>query len=166
MHFWTVDEFKAFIPHVKKLPAKTELSILFWTGLRISELLSLRADDIDLEAQTLTVNKGFQVVDGKELIMDTKTPRSRWSSRCQRPAMRSSATWTPYMSPSRTTGFSPTQRAPSTGRCRRRLTPPIWRKSACMISGTQMSNPRHKIFQKAEIPNIQNHYSLNFHPLY
>lgn len=77
MHFWTVEEFKAFIPHVPKLPARTGLSILFWTGLRISELLSLRADDIDLEARTLTVNKGFQVVDGKELIMDTKTPRSR-----------------------------------------------------------------------------------------
>lgn len=77
MRFWTVDEFKAFVLHIQKLPAKTGLSILFWTGLRINELLSLRADDIDLEARTLTVNKGFQVVDGKELIMDTKTPRSR-----------------------------------------------------------------------------------------
>lgn len=77
MHFWTVDEFKSFIPNVPKLPARTGLSILFWTGLRISELLSLRADDIDLEARTLTVNKGFQTINGKELIMDTKTPRSR-----------------------------------------------------------------------------------------
>lgn len=77
MHFWTVEEFKTFIPNVPKLPARTGLSILFWTGLRISELLSLRADDIDLEARTLTVNKGFQVVRGKELILDTKTPKSR-----------------------------------------------------------------------------------------
>ena len=166
MHFWTVDEFKAFIPHVKKLPAKTELSILFWTGLRISELLSLRADDIDLEAQTLTVNKGFQVVDGKELIMDTKTPRSRWVIPLPEARDEIKRYMDALYEPQPDDRLFPYTKAPSTGRCRRRLTPPIWRKSACMISGTQMSNSRHKIFQKAEIPNIQNHYSLNFHPLY
>lgn len=77
MNFWTVDEFKTFIPHVKKLPARVGLSVLFWTGLRISELLALSPSDIDMEAKTLWVHKGFQTVDGQELILETKTPRSR-----------------------------------------------------------------------------------------
>jgi len=77
MHFWTVEQFNEFIPHVPKLPGRTGLSVLFWTGLRIGELLALSPSDIDLEARTLTVNKSFQTIDGKEVITDPKTPRSR-----------------------------------------------------------------------------------------
>ncbi len=50
---------------------------MFWTGLRIGELLALRPSDIDLEARTLTVNKSFQTIDGKEIITEPKTQRSR-----------------------------------------------------------------------------------------
>ncbi len=77
MKFWTVDQFKAFIPHVPKMPGRVGLSVLFWTGIRISELLALSPADVDLEAKTLWVHKGFQTVEGKELILETKTPRSR-----------------------------------------------------------------------------------------
>lgn len=77
MQFWTLDEFKAFIPHVQKLPARVGLSVLFWTGLRISELLALSPSDIDFEAKTLWVHKGFQTIDGQELITETKTRKSR-----------------------------------------------------------------------------------------
>lgn len=75
MKFWTVDEFNAFIPHVPRLPGRTGLSMLFWTGLRIGELLALSSSDIDLEARTLTVNKNFQTVGGKEHIYDPKTSK-------------------------------------------------------------------------------------------
>ena len=77
MHFWTADEFNAFIVNVKKLPARVGLSILFWTGLRIGELLALTAEDIDLEARTLSVTKSFQSIDGAEVITEPKTPRSK-----------------------------------------------------------------------------------------
>lgn len=77
MKFWTVDQFKAFIPHVPKMPGRVGLEVLFWTGIRISELLALSPADVDLEAKTLWVHKGFQTVEGKELILETKTPRSR-----------------------------------------------------------------------------------------
>ena len=66
MSFWTVEQFNQFIPHVKKLPARTGLSVLFWTGLRIGELLALCPEDIDLEARTLTVRRNFQSVEGEE----------------------------------------------------------------------------------------------------
>ena len=77
MRFWTVEEFNAFITHVPKLPGRTGLSVLFWTGLRIGELLALSPSDIDLEARTLKVNKSFQTIDGKEVITEPKTPKSR-----------------------------------------------------------------------------------------
>lgn len=77
MRFWTVEQFNEFIPYVPKLPGRTGLSVLFWTGLRIGELLALRPSDINLEARTLTVNKSFQTIDGKEVITEPKTPRSR-----------------------------------------------------------------------------------------
>lgn len=77
MKFWTVDQFKAFIPHVQKLPARVGLSVLFWTGLRISELLALSPSDVDFEAKTLWVHKGFQTIDGQEVILETKTQKSR-----------------------------------------------------------------------------------------
>jgi len=77
MRFWTIEQFNEFIPHVPKLPGRTGLSVLFWTGLRIGELLALRPSDIDLEARTLTVNKSFQTIDGKEVITEPKTQRSR-----------------------------------------------------------------------------------------
>lgn len=77
MKFWTVEQFNEFIPHVPKLPGRTGLSVLFWTGLRIGELLALSPSDIDLEARILTVNKSFQTIDGKEVITEPKTQRSR-----------------------------------------------------------------------------------------
>lgn len=77
MKFWTVEQFNAFIDHVPKFPARVGLSILFWTGLRIGELLALSPEDIDLEAGTLSVTKSFQMIDGKEVITEPKTPKSR-----------------------------------------------------------------------------------------
>lgn len=75
MRFWTVEEFNRFIVCVPKLPGRVGLSILFWTGLRIGELLALTQEDIDLEAGTLTVNKNFQTLDGEEIIAEPKTPK-------------------------------------------------------------------------------------------
>ena len=77
MSFWTVEQFNEFISHVKKLPARTGLSVLFWTGLRIGELLALCPEDIDLEARALTVRRNFQSVEGEEVITDPKTQRGR-----------------------------------------------------------------------------------------
>lgn len=77
MKFWTVDQFNEFIRCVPKMPARVGLSIMFWTGIRIGELLALSPSDIDLEAKTLTVKKSFQMIDGKEVITEPKTPRSR-----------------------------------------------------------------------------------------
>lgn len=77
MSFWTAEQFNEFIQHVPKPPGRVGLSVLFWTGLRIGELLALTPADIDLEAHTLTVDKNYQMVQGKDLIMEPKTQKSR-----------------------------------------------------------------------------------------
>ena len=77
MNFWTVEQFTAVHGKVRKLPARTGLSVLFWTGLRIGELLALTPRDLDLDAGTLSVSKSFQSIDGEEVITEPKTPKSR-----------------------------------------------------------------------------------------
>lgn len=77
MKFWTVDEFTKVVENVPKLPGRTGLSVLFWTGLRIGELLALTPADTNLEECTLSVNKSFQTIDGEEVVTEPKTPKSR-----------------------------------------------------------------------------------------
>ena len=77
MKFWTVEEFNKFLPCVPRLPARVGFSVMFWTGLRIGELLALTPADIDLDAKTLSVTKTFQTIDGREVVTEPKTPKSR-----------------------------------------------------------------------------------------
>lgn len=77
MKFWTVEQFNTFIVSVQNFSAKVGLSVLFWTGLRIGELLALSPVDVDLEAGTISVSKSFQSFEGREVITEPKTPKSR-----------------------------------------------------------------------------------------
>lgn len=72
IHFWTPEDFNAFIDHVPKYPGRVGLTVLFWTGLRIGELLALTPEDIDLEARTLTVSKTYQTIEGREVVTPPK----------------------------------------------------------------------------------------------
>ena len=58
-------------------PARVGFSVMFWTGLRIGELLALTPADIDLDVKTLSVTKTFQPIDGREVVTEPKTPKSR-----------------------------------------------------------------------------------------
>lgn len=50
MEFWTKQEFKQFLPSMDKKPeARMAFMLLYWTGMRIGELLALTYEDIDLE---------------------------------------------------------------------------------------------------------------------
>ncbi len=78
MNIWSIEEFKKFISSEKLINpiAKTGFQTLFWTGLRIGELLALTREDIDLEKKTLRVNKSYQRLKGRDIITTPKTPRS------------------------------------------------------------------------------------------
>lgn len=77
MNFWTTKEFQRFIRTVERSDLSLAFSILFWCGIRKGELLALTPQDIDLSSETLTINKTFAQVKGKEVIQEPKTPKSK-----------------------------------------------------------------------------------------
>ena len=46
-------------------------------GMRVGELLALTYNDIDLEKRTISINKSYQRLDGKDIITPPKTPKSK-----------------------------------------------------------------------------------------
>ncbi|MEY8427507.1 Arm DNA-binding domain-containing protein [Lachnospiraceae bacterium 46-15] len=77
MNFWTLEEFKLFLEKISdKPPAHAGFLTLYYTGLRIGELLALEYGDIDFENCTLTVSKSYQHLNGKDVITPPKTPKS------------------------------------------------------------------------------------------
>ena len=77
MQFWTTEEFKMFLDKISDKPqARAGFLTLYYTGLRIGELLALEYGDIDFEGCKLTVNKSFQRIDKTDVITPPKTPKS------------------------------------------------------------------------------------------
>lgn len=77
MKFWTVEQFNKFIVCVEKFPARVGLSTLFWTGMRIGELLALTPADVDLDARKISITKSYQFLQGREVVTEPKTPKSK-----------------------------------------------------------------------------------------
>ena len=77
MSFWTKDEFLKFVESIADKPmAYVAYNTLFWTGLRIGELMALTRADLDFTAKTLTVNKSYQRLGDRDVITPPKTPKS------------------------------------------------------------------------------------------
>lgn len=74
--FWTQQEFKNFIEHVSNPQYAMAFNILYYTGLRVGELLALTRADVDLEAATLSVTKTYDRVSGNDIITTPKTSNS------------------------------------------------------------------------------------------
>lgn len=78
MEIWEVDEFEKFIETLKHKPISyTGFNILFWTGMRIGELLALNVGDIDLNKKIININKSYQRLSGEDVITLPKTPKSK-----------------------------------------------------------------------------------------
>lgn len=77
MQFWTKEEFNTFIEHVmNKQLSYLAFTTLYWTGIRIGELLALTASDIDLEKKTISITKSYQRLNKRDVITKPKTPKS------------------------------------------------------------------------------------------
>ena len=76
MQFWTREEFSLFIDQVEKVPAHVGFLVLYYTGLRIGEMLALTPADIDLEKKTLSVTKSLRLIGQEAVITPPKTSRS------------------------------------------------------------------------------------------
>ncbi|OPZ65868.1 MAG: putative prophage phiRv2 integrase [Firmicutes bacterium ADurb.Bin506] len=77
MKFWTVEQYNTFLACVTRPSARAGFSILFWTGIRIGELLALTLEDFDFEKNTLSITKSYQNIEGKDIISEPKTERGR-----------------------------------------------------------------------------------------
>ena len=78
MKFWTLDEYKIFIEGAKdKKMSYMAFQMLYWTGMRIGELLALTYMDVNLETRRIDINKSFQRIDGEDVISTPKTEKSK-----------------------------------------------------------------------------------------
>lgn len=74
--FWTKDEFEQFLTEIRKPAMKVAFDVLFYTGMRSGELLALTPEDI-LPEHRIDINKNYAVVDGVEMFLEPKTPKSK-----------------------------------------------------------------------------------------
>ena len=78
MQFWTVDEFQCFIKTVDDdLTAKTIFYLFFFSGIREGELLALTLNDFDFDRCTVSINKTYARLNGRDIIQEPKTPKSK-----------------------------------------------------------------------------------------
>lgn len=76
--FWTKEEFETFITHTSgKNQNKVALEVLYYTGMRVGELLALTRNDVNLEAKTIDINKSLQRLGTEDIITPPKTPKSK-----------------------------------------------------------------------------------------
>lgn len=78
MKFWTQEEFETFIESVKDKPLSYYAFLtLYWTGIRLGELLALTLADFDSEEKTLSITKSYQRINGKDVVTEPKTVKSK-----------------------------------------------------------------------------------------
>lgn len=74
---WTMEEYEKFI---SVFDVRTEegmaFEMLYWTGIRVGELLGLLYQDVNIDSGIININKSFQVVGGEGKFVNTKTVSS------------------------------------------------------------------------------------------
>lgn len=75
--FWKPEEFHIFLNHFSE---NTEIylifSLLYYTGVRIGEMLAFSYDDFNLHKGTVTISKSFRRIHKTDHITPPKTPKS------------------------------------------------------------------------------------------
>ena len=75
--YWTLDEFNVFADAVSdKHESWMGFQIMFWTGMRVGELLALKVEDIDLENRTIRIDESYTRLKKKDIIDTPKTDNS------------------------------------------------------------------------------------------
>jgi len=78
MQFYTADEFNQFIKAFNDKPTLYIIyKILFYTGIRIGELLALKPNDFDLSKSTMRIDENLQRVNGQMVLQKPKTKQSK-----------------------------------------------------------------------------------------
>lgn len=72
MKYWTLEEFTLFINVIDDFEDKLLFDLLYWTGMRISELQARTWEDIDFKTKTLSIHSNFD----NKLKKITATPKN------------------------------------------------------------------------------------------
>ena len=77
MLFWTKEEYLKFADVIMDQPlAFYAFEMLYWCGIREGELLALTPGDFDFQKGTVTINKSYQRLKGRDVITSPKTEKS------------------------------------------------------------------------------------------
>lgn len=77
MLFWTKEEYLKFSYQMMDKPVSYyAFEMLYWTGIRLGELLALTPGDFDFSKGILSITKSYQRLKGRDIITKPKTPRS------------------------------------------------------------------------------------------
>ena len=77
MLFWTQEEYAKFADEMMDKPRSFyAFEMLYWCGIREGELLALTPEDFDFEKGTVSINKTYNRINGRDVITDPKTPKS------------------------------------------------------------------------------------------
>ncbi len=74
--FWTKDEFDQFIQVVDEEVDYIHFTVLFYTGIRIGELIAIRLKNINFEKGHIEIRESAQYVGGQYIFSKTKTTKS------------------------------------------------------------------------------------------
>jgi len=77
MQFWTQEEYRKFADAIMDKPMSFyAFEMLYWTGIREGELLALTPADFDLSGGSVSINKSYQRLKGRDVITTPKTKKS------------------------------------------------------------------------------------------
>ena len=77
MDFWTYEEYQKFINTIEVGSRYYVLfEILFWTGMRIGELLAITKNAVDFQENKISVSKTYYRTEGRDVITTPKTEQS------------------------------------------------------------------------------------------
>ncbi|MDD3363308.1 MAG: site-specific integrase [Hespellia sp.] len=77
MKFWTKEEYLKFADAMMDKPRSYyAFEMLYWSGIRLGELLALTPADFDFKKCTVRISKSYQRNKGRDLITTPKTPKS------------------------------------------------------------------------------------------
>ena len=77
MLFWTKEDYLKFAEVMMDKPQYYyAFEMLYWCGIREGELLALTPADFDFEKSTVSINKSYQRLNGRDVITTPKTEKS------------------------------------------------------------------------------------------
>lgn len=75
--FWNFTEFVTFLSYFEKASqARLIFSLLYYTGIRVGELLALTCEDFSMNHSLMTISKAYQRIRKKDLVTPPKTRKS------------------------------------------------------------------------------------------